>query len=310
MEIISAVFPVFIVILCGYIFRKCGLLNEAFVDTSNTLIYYILLPALLFSKIGTSKFGVAFNPRLIFGSYGATVFIFFLSSLFGKALKLSPPLMGTFVQGSFRANLAYVGLSIVYNYSGDLALRKAAVLLGFMVPLLTFLAIIALVLPHKTKNKKEQVKMLKEVITNPLIVASFLGIIWCYFALTLPLILSRSLDILSSTTLPLALLSLGASFEFTSGKSSVLLAFEATIMKNLFLPFAALLIFHFTGLRGIDMMTGVIMMGAPTAVITYVFAYQLKGDPALASTIVVGSTLMSVLTITFWIFFVHWMNWI
>ncbi len=81
-------------------------------------------------------------------------------------------------------------------------------------------------------------------------------------------------------------------------------------MKNLLLPFVALLIFHFSGLRGVDLMIGVIMMGAPTAVITYVFAYQLKGDPPLASTIVVISTLISVITIIFWIFFMHWVKWI
>lgn len=310
MDIVAAVFPVFIVVLCGYILRRYGFLNEAFVKSSNDLIYYVLLPALLFYKIGTSKFDVAFSPALILGSYVATVSIFILSYGIGTILRLPPSIKGTFVQGSFRANLAYVGLPIVYSAAGDAALRKAGVLLGFMVPLLNFLAIIALVVPQKNQREEGGRGIVREVLTNPLILASFLGIAWSYFELAIPGIFTRTLDILSSATLPLALLCLGASFDFKISRASYLVTALSTFLKNLLLPLVAIFLFHQLGLRGDDMLTGTIMMGVPTAVITYVFAYQLKGDTALASTIIVVSTLAASLSITFWIFFVRALGWV
>lgn len=309
MEIITAVFPVFIVILCGYCLRRFGILNEAFVKESNNLIYYFLLPVLLFYKIGTSRFDVAFSPALILGSYAATVLVFLIASIIATLFRFSPTVKGTFVQGSFRANLAYVGLPIVYNAAGDAALRKAGVLLGFMVPLLNFLAIIALVFPHKNRKEERGRGILREVLTNPLIVASFAGILWSLFELRVPVIFTGTLDILSSATLPLALLCLGGSFNFETSRGSYSLTALAALLKNLLLPLAALLFFHLLGLRGDDMMTGMIMMGAPTAVVTYVFAFQLKGDPSLASTIIVVSTLAASLSISFWIFVVRSLGW-
>ncbi len=310
MDIVTAVFPVFIVVLCGYSLRRFGFVNEAFVKASNDLIYYVLLPALLFYKIGTSQFDIAFSPGLIFGSYAATVFVFLLASLIGRVFRFSPSVKGTFVQGSFRANLAYVGLPIVYSAAGDAALRKAGVLLGFMVPLLNFLAIIALVLPHKNERKEGEKGIFREIATNPLILSAFLGIAWSYFEIGVPLIFTRTLDILSSATLPLALLCLGGSFDFALSRGSYLLTTLAALLKNLVLPLVAILLFHLIGLSGDDMLTGTIMMGVPTAVVTYVFAFQLRGDTALASTIIIVSTLASSLTISLWIFAVRALGWV
>lgn len=310
MDIVTAVFPVFIVVLCGFSLRRFGFVNESFVKASNDLIYYVLLPALLFYKIGTSRFDVAFSPGLIFGSYVATVFVFFLSSVIGRAFRFSPSVKGTFVQGSFRANLAYVGLPIVFNAAGDAALRKAGVLLGFMVPLLNFLAIIALILPHRNQRGEGGKGIFREVVTNPLIISSFFGILWSYFEMGIPQIFTRTLDILSSATLPLALLCLGGSFDFAISRSSYMLTALATFLKNLVLPLVAIFLFHLIGLRGDDMLTGTIMMGVPTAVVTYVFAFQLKGDAVLASTIIIVSTLVSSLSITFWIYFVRALGWV
>ncbi len=310
MDILSSVLPVFLVILCGYFLRRHGFITESFVKTANGLIYYFLLPVLLFYKIGTARFDVAFSPGLIAGSYAATILTFFLAYLTGTTLKLSPPLKGAFVQGSFRANLAYVGLPIVLHAVGDSALRKAAVLLGFMVPLLNFLAIVALLFPQRGTEDRNGKGFLRELATNPLIISSFLGIGWSYLNLEIPLIFARTMEVLSNATLPLALLCLGGSFSFKISKDRYLLAVIATILKNMILPTIAIAIFRAIGLSGDDLLTGVIMTSVPTAVITYVFAYQLKGDSLLASTIVVTSTVTSVITISLWMFLVSYLKWV
>ncbi|HJX15420.1 MAG TPA: AEC family transporter, partial [Candidatus Deferrimicrobiaceae bacterium] len=61
MDILQAVLPVFLVIAIGAAARRFRFIGEPFIDTANTLVYYLLLPALLFYKIGTSNFREAFN---------------------------------------------------------------------------------------------------------------------------------------------------------------------------------------------------------------------------------------------------------
>jgi predicted permease len=57
------------------------------------------------------------------------------------------------------------------------------------------------------------------------------------------------------------------------------------------------------------MRIGTIMLGCPTAVVTYVMAARLQGDTDLAGTIVIVSTVASAVTITGWLFLIQFMGW-
>ncbi len=311
MEILHAVLPVFLVIAIGAGARRFRFIGQEFIDTANALVYYLLLPALLFYKIGTSNFREAFNAPLVAGGYIATVATFLLATLLSRRLGIPPAAQGSFVQGAFRANLAYVGLPIVFSAVGDAGLRKAGILLGFMVPLLNTLAVTALLLPHGTADgrKENLLRVLRQLATNPLILSSFLGIVWSGLALPLPRLLGNTLDILSSATLPLSLLCLGGSFSFRRARSGFRIAALAASMKILLLAAIGIAVYRWMGLSGEDLRVGGIMMGCPTAVVTYVMASQLKGDTDLAGSIVVVSTAASAVTITGWLVFLHAAGW-
>lgn len=311
MDIVQAVFPVFLVIAVGAAARKYRFLGEPFIDTANALVYYLLLPVLLFHSIGTSSFRQAFSPALVAGGYAATTATFFLAILLARRLGMAPAEQGSFVQGSFRANLAYVGLPIVVSAVGDAGLRKAGILLGFMVPLLNALSIVALVTPHGggTDRGGDAVRVLKQIVTNPIILSSFLGIVWSLFRLPLPGLVGKTFGILSSATLPLSLLCLGASFSFERARSGFRLAAIATALKVVLLTATGLFVYRALGVSGDDLRVGVIMLGCPTAVVTYVMASQLKGNPDLAGTIVIVSTAASAFTITGWLFALKALGW-
>jgi malate permease and related proteins len=68
-------------------------------------------------------------------------------------------------------------------------------------------------------------------------------------------------------------------------------------------------LYRWLGVAGEDLRVGTIMMGCPTAVITYVMASQLKGDTDVAGTIIVVSTAASAATITGWLFLLRVAGW-
>lgn len=313
MDILQSVFPVFLVIAVGAAARRYRFIDGPFVETANALVYYLLLPALLFHEIGGSEFRQAFSAPLVIGGYAATTAVFLLAFPLSKRLGLSPAERGAFIQGSFRANLAYVGLPIVLNAVGPEGLRKAGILLGFMVPLLNVYAIMALVLPHKEGKEggegKEARRILVQIVTNPLILASFFGIVWSLFRLPLPGLIRNTLGILSSATLPLSLLCLGGSFSFERARSGLFASASASAMKIVLVAGLGLALYRWMGLSGDDLRIGAIMMGCPTAVITFVMASRLKGDTDLAGTIVILSTAASAFTIAGWLFFLRGMGW-
>ena len=50
--VFASLFPVFALLLLGHLLKRFGLTNEAFLNTSDRLIYFIFFPMLLFWKIG------------------------------------------------------------------------------------------------------------------------------------------------------------------------------------------------------------------------------------------------------------------
>ena len=298
-EILTIVLPVFLVIGLGYLLRRLALIDGEFLFQTNRLVYYLCLPLLLFYKISKAEFAANFNGPLVVGST-AVIFIGFLASYGWAALRRYPPATkGAFSQGAFRGNLAYVGLAIVFNAYGEVGLTRAGILMGFLVPVLNFFAILALLLPHLGDGKaRGPAFWARQIALNPLIIASFAGIAWSFLHLPLPTIVDRSLQITTGMTLPLALIAIGGTFSLDKLRGDLVMAAFASGIKLIWLPLVAALLLIFFGIRGIDLAIGVLLAGTPTATATYILAHQLGGDAELAGSIVMMSTLFSAFTYT------------
>ncbi len=302
--VIQIVAPVFLIIGLGWIIRRIGLVDDIFFQQTNKLVFYVCLPLLLIYKIGTADFSASFNIRLILATTGATGCCFLLAYLYGMHRGYPPPVLGAFCQGSFRGNLAYIGLALVYNAYGNPGLARAGILLGFLVPVLNFFAILALTLPNQQQCIKYG-KISRQMITNPLILSSLGGICWSFFHLPMPAVLDSSLSIVSGMTLPLALLAIGGNFSIKQLRGDLNTAALATAMKLFVLPMVTALFLFLLDVSGIDFAIGLLMAGAPAAVASYIMACQMGGDGRLAGAIVVMSTGTSALSYTLLLLYLH-----
>jgi malate permease and related proteins len=296
LNVIEIVLPVFLVIGLGYGIRRIGLVDGKFFSQVNQLVYYVCLPLLLIYKIAGADFSTSFNFKLVMASSAAVACCFLIAYLYGKWRGFPAPIHGSFCQGSFRGNLAYIGLAIVFNAYGDAGLSRAGILLGFLVPVLNFFAILALLFPQQQRSSYTGI--IKQIISNPLILASLLGILWSFFQLPMPSILDRSLNIATGMTLPLALLSIGGSFSLAKLKGDVWKAALATTMKLIVLPLITAVFMLVLNISGLDFAIGLLMAGAPTAVATYIMACQMGADGELAGTIVMMATSFSAVSYT------------
>jgi len=303
-NVIEIVLPVFLVIGLGYGIRRTGLVDDHFFEKTNGLVFYVCLPILLFYKISTADFSTNFNIKLVIASSSAVGCCFLLAYLYGAWRKYPAPVHGAFCQGSFRGNLAYIGLAIVYNAYGDTGLTRAGILLGFLVPVLNFFAILALVLPQQNQRTNSQ-EVAKQIILNPLILASLSGILWSFFHLPMPIILDRSLNIAAGMTLPLALISIGGSFSLDKLKGDIWKAAVATTIKLILLPIVTAVFMVFFNISGLDFAIGLLMAGAPTAVATYIMASKMGADSELAGAIVVLATACSSFSYMLMLFWLH-----
>ncbi|MGE4343135.1 MAG: AEC family transporter [Geoalkalibacter sp.] len=303
LDILTIVIPVFLVIGLGFVLKRLNLIDDHFLFQTNRLVYYVALPLLLFYKIGTADFFANFNGSLVAGSSLVIAIGFAVSYGYAALRGYAPATRGAFSQGAFRGNLAYIGLAIVFNAYGEDGLTRAGILMGFLVPVLNFFAILALLCPHRrTGGHQGRAFWVRQIAFNPLIIASFAGIIWSFLHLPIPVILDRSLHIATGMTLPLALLAIGGSFSLRKLKGDLTCALLSTTIKIIWLPIIAAVLLYAMGVRGQDLAIGVLFAGTPTATATYIMAHQLKGDAELAGSIVMMSTLLSALTYTLALF--------
>jgi hypothetical protein len=303
-EILLIVLPVFVVIALGWVLLRCGLIDSDFLRQTNRLVYYVCLPLLLFYKIATADFSSNFNAALVGGSALAIVAGFLIAYAFSWLRGYSPAVTGAFTQGSFRGNIAYVGLAIVLNAYGEEGLTKASMVMGFIVPVLNWFAILALLLPQHGKRDGDSANNLRRALLyNPLILASLAGLLWSFLQLPMPRLLASSLHLASSMTLPLALLAIGGGFTPQRLRGDLWRAGGATCIKLVIVPLCAAGLLWSFGLRGIDLGIGVLLAATPTATATYIMADQMGGDAELAGSIIMLSTLAAAVTYSITLFF-------
>ncbi len=308
-EILVIVLPVFVVIGVGSILKITRLVNSDFLFQLNRLVYYLALPALLFYKIATADFSVSFNGPLVLGLLLTITVAFVLSYGYGVLRSNPASIRGTLSQASFRGNLAYIGLAMVFNAYGEKGLASAGILLGFLVPTMNFYSVLALLMPHRSTGKKIGTTFwIRQICGNPLIIASFAGIAWSFFHLPMPKVVDSALHIVTGMALPLALLSIGASFSFKRLRGDLKATIFATTFKLVLLPFMAALILLLFGVRGQDLAIGVLFAGTPTATAAYIMAQQMQGDAELSGSIIMLSTLLSVVTYTIALYFLKAMG--
>ena len=109
---LNATLPVFLLMVCGMLFRKMGIMTEAFTEKANTYVFKIALPMSLFVQLSGICFTEVWNTGFLFFCLIATVLSVLLAVLVSR-LWIAPPLRGEFVQVSYRSSASLVGMAFM-----------------------------------------------------------------------------------------------------------------------------------------------------------------------------------------------------
>jgi malonate transporter and related proteins len=301
---INAVGPVFVIVFLGYVLRILKMADDRFADTASRIIYTIALPALIFSSIAKTDFRTAFDMREILFAIAGSILIFSIAWITGYTTLHEGADRGSFIQGCFRSNFAIVGFALIESIFGGTALSKAALVLAFIQPVYTILAVISLTVPLKKKDRN-LTHTIVDVLRNPLMISVLAAIPFSLFSLRLPRFISGSLDNLSALTLPLALLAIGAGMNMDTLKGTIKPAITASILRTIIFPLLITSIAVAMGFRGVELGIIFILFATPTAVASFAMAQAMGCNGKLAGSIVIMSTMFSAFTITLGLYIIR-----
>jgi predicted permease len=302
MNIITTIIPIFIIIIIGWFARWRGFIPPEFISPANRLVYYIAIPAMIFHSISKASLKTQFDAAVLAITLLSVLAVFAVAWSAGKINRVRRGQRGTFIQTAFHGNLGYIGLAVAYYFLGNEGFVRASIIAGFIMILQNFLAVVALQLnsdnPSAAGNRFE---VAFRILGNPVILSAMAGILFSLSGLRVPLIIDRSLDILSGFALPMALLVIGGSLSFELMQLRILRVLSSSFMKLILLPGLGFALYRLFGLASQDYLPGLILLASPTATITYVMAKEMNGDTDFAVAAISISTMLSAITFTLWL---------
>lgn len=298
MLILDTLGPVFLLIAAGAALQATRFVTPTFLKEANRITYWLGLPALLFSQLAGSFRDAAGAGLMLTVMLGATLIVILAG--YGVALLCRVPgaALGTFVQGGFRGNLAFVGLPVIFSLpdaplAWGVSARTAAVLT--VAPMMVFYNIAGVVVLLLSQHRLGwgMVKPLaKQLATTPPLLATLAGIAWALAGWTMPVSVDKALTALGEMALPLGLLGVGGSLVTVNLGSAWRRPLASALVKTALSPLLGWAVGRALGLGALELKMVLILMAAPTAIISYTMAIELKGDEGLAA----GTISLSVLT--------------
>ena len=304
MFIINSIAPIFLLIALGKLIQKSAFFPEAFFKGLNKLVFWFALPALLVSSISTARLEFETLSQIVLLLTLGTLLSLSFAWAIARLLKLSSPKSGSFIQGAFRGNGAFIGLPVIAYSLGSLdpaAETLGTVVLAPLVVLFNILGVIVLLRYGRIKYSVSESfsTFLLQLVKNPLIIACAIGLAINLADMALPLFLFRSLDALGRAALPLILISIGSSLAFEPLRGAASPSLIASLIKVVVAPMFGFLLAGLFDLSTTERMIAIFYLAAPAAGMSYVMAEVMGNDATLAGRIVALSTLLSAITLPF-----------
>lgn len=321
---INAILPIILPILLGYFLKRIHFFTDHFLTEANKLVFKVLIPVLLFSNLylaDLSKISWDF-----IGFVAAAILVLFLVGLVIVLFIPDKKQKGVILQASFRSNYAIIGIPLATMLGGPEAAAEAAVVAAISVPLFNMLAVIALTMFDKEDGKKISIKnMLYKIVTNPLIIGVFTGIVVCLLFLLIKAtsgfdiatylnhtdfkdetgaivnavcFIPKTIKSIAGLATPLALIVLGGRFEFKAVKKLWKQLTVSVTLRLVITPAIFLLIAYFIGFNNSTQFAILIALFAtPIAVSSAPMAAQMGQDEELAGQIVVWTSTLSAISL-------------
>ena len=285
--------PDFALILCGYLICHHTPLDRPVWDSAERLVYYLLFPALLFNAIVRNPLALSTALPLA-GSALAVVAVGIAAAFLLRAWRgVDVRLHASGAQTAFRFN-SYVALALAERLHSGPGLAWMALLIAVCVPVCN----VAAVWPLARQGGHG---FGRELVRNPLILATASGLAFNLLGLKLPELASTTLGRLGAAALPLGLMAVGAGLQLGALREGPRLAAALLAIKHLLMPAVAVALVIAWPLPPGQQAIVVAFAALPTASSAYVLAVRMGGNGPFTAGLITVSTLIGMAGLPLWL---------
>lgn len=304
------------VIGAGYLTAFFGVVKGEQRRVLNNVAFFVATPALLFTVLRTSDPAIVLSPVILITTLAALIVaaLFVISSRLWFKRDLASTTLGAAGSGYVNAN--NLGLPVAVYILGDAAYVAPLIL----VQLIFFAPTILSMLETTRRGRRGELfdgdatvgaeeprarsggamrgaaAALGRAASNPIIIASVLGLIFALFGWGVPDIFSAPLEMLGNAAIPMVLLSFGISLRGQralqpgTGRGAV---FAASALKLVLMPVIAWGLAKAFGLGDHEVFVATIIAALPTAQNIYNYAATYRQGETMVRDIVFLTTFAS-----------------
>ena len=289
-------------IVCGIgwrLFRPAGLEPVPTRKVLTSLVYYLLLPALVLSVLWKAEIGHV--TLLIAVSAALAVIVgWLMSALSCRLCGSRPAAAGAVILAAAFPNVTYLGLPVLEATFGPWA-RSVAIQMDLFActPLLFTLGV--LIAARYGTAEAGAHSMAGELLRIPALWAAAAAVVLNLSDVAIPATLDGLLGLLERGVVPLMLFSLGLSLEWGKAQwRSLPTVIPVVLLRLLIVPAVVALFSPMIGLTGVWREAVVLEAAMPSMVLGIVFCDRYNLDVSLYAAAVTITTLLSMITLPLW----------
>jgi predicted permease len=315
----NAVAPMLIAIALGAFIAYRGVIREKEIAFLNTFCFRYLLSIHIFNSVLAVDFSAEFNPETVWFFIACISAVLLLSWIVFSITVKDLNKRCILIASSYRSNNLIYALPLAANLFGIDGVKPAATLVPITIIFYNFYTVIVMVYHAEKKTiqkdmndvnsaikRGSMLNALKrcalEVVKNPLIIGSALGILLSLSHIKLPPFLRSGVNSIGSAATPVALILLGAQIDFKALRGNIKDVVGVCLLRLVLAPGILVPLTVLWGFRGPELGALAIAFAAPVAVANMIMARNYDLAPAFAAQTVYLSTIVSLFTI-FWMIF-------
>ena len=289
-------------IICGIgwrMLKPAGMQGVQSRKVLTSLVYYLLLPALVLSVLWKSELG---DTSLLIALCAAVgVLVGLLLSVFScRYFKTQPANAGAIILAATFPNATYLGLPVLEATFGPWASSIAIQYdLFACTPLLFTVGILVVMRYGEVIDHDENIY--SGLLRIPALWAALLAVILNIANVPMPSVIDGFLGLLERGVVPLMLISLGLSLEWNKSQWQLLPSIiPVVLLRLMIIPLVVLLVANSVGFTG-EWRAAIVMEAAmPSMVIGIVLCDRFNLNVSLYATAVTVTTVLSLLTLPLW----------
>jgi malonate transporter len=295
--IFESILPIFLLVSLGVCLKRSPLIDLTLWEGLEQLGYYVLFPALLFSTLATTDFAGMKTDATALATIGSVTLMSAVLLLLGPVLRarhISAAAFTSVFQTATRWN-GFMALAIAQKLYGPLGLSLTALVMTLVIIPINLYNVGVLI--GFNGGPKGLRFFAFKIATNPLIVASALGILLNVLGIAVYGPVLNAIEMLAAASLSLGLVMVGAGLKVSDALRPSLVAVFAVFLKLIMMPVFMVGTAYLLGIRGDSLLVIALGASVPTAMNGYLLAKQMGGDAPLYAAVATVQTVVSFFTI-------------